>query len=91
VWKERGFTFDVLGATEKLGMNISSHIEERFESGSRLPVKDFSTPTPTVVERLWIEDVFTNRLNFSDPRPWQRFWYSVNVAVIDEFNMTFEA
>lgn len=89
VQENMSFSFDVFGATEKLGLNIRRQVEELLKNGKLLPLKDFSTASAAVVDKVIIGDVFGNRLTFADPRPWQQHWHSVNFDIEDWYNITF--
>lgn len=87
VSKRRVLLFDVLGVSERLGLNIASQIVECFESGEPLTVTDFSDGTNLVtLDVLQIVNVDMSRIYFTTPKPWQEHWHTVTVAIDDEYN-----
>ena len=42
-----------------------------------------------VADKVEVEDVFGGRMNFSNPRPWQQHWYTVTIAIIEDYNVSF--
>lgn len=88
-YQDRVYAVDVLGSTEKLGQNIAGQIAEKLSNQDRLPMYDFSSGSAVLAQNLFVASANTLRLRFSNPRPWQRFWYQVTTRIEDEYNVTY--
>jgi len=84
--KRHIFHVDVFGSGEKTGKGLARTVEELFESGSRLPLKSYSTGVGVVIDSLRISNAYHARLIYLDPDEWRKYHNVVQVTVIDEFN-----
>jgi hypothetical protein len=81
------YNCDVLGASHRWGQNIASLVKQKLEDGEAIPLNDYSSPTPTEVDRIpYIDGAIHTRLRFPNPFPWQQHWNVVTFAVSLEYN-----
>jgi len=81
------YNCDVLGRDHTLGRNIASLIKEKLESGTPIPLYDYSGAAPALVDDIpYVDGAIHTRLRFPNPFPWQQHWNLVTFTITLEYN-----
>lgn len=77
--------FFVVAKNATWGRNLSSAITTALESDRVVPLKDIGEPGEPVFDALPVINVSSEHQPVADPKPWQRFIWTVHLRLEDEY------
>jgi hypothetical protein len=75
----------VYGSAGRRGQQLAHGIRDAFDEAGVIPLKDIRVPSTPVVDKLVVDNIRVEREEREEPKPFERFMWSVTVPVLDEF------
>lgn len=79
--------FFVIATNATWGRNLSSAIATALEYDRIVPLKDIGEPEAPVIDALPVINVSAEHQPIANPKPWQRFVWTVHLRLEDEYQV----